>query len=475
MSGYDDFDGNDGDDMDHDTPLDAATEAALNELDRIGRHAGLALRSAMGATSIGATATIAPPVSGNGVAPHVADPGPATGHVLHGGDGDGVTPVLVDLRPARADGPRRSRRRLPLVLAAAAAVAVVAGVAVTLRDAPGEPVQLTPGVGGAPTAVFGDGDGGIWPPEVTRRVLEVASPEHTQVWDQWSLSIPPAGHHLLLQLSAGDTRAAAMLPDLGSAPLQAASVDSDVHLTGSDETAVFGVVDAAVTGTGVGGVTIERPGAGAGDTYIEVVEGATHNAFVGFVPGDLGADAEVVAVDDAGTEVYRAPITPAGDEDSADGIFPGDPKAPSVSFGPDEPGDAGWSGTVTDRGLYVVLSTYGLEDSVSTVIERPGTELLQVLATHLNGEGMGEAVPVYGLVSVDATSIELQVPGHEPLPLTLVPITGATHQGFGGWPTNEGFTRADLDGAVVVAHDAAGGREIARRSLEWTRHEVVPG
>jgi hypothetical protein len=472
MNGYDDFDENDGDDMDHDTPLDPATETALAELDRIGRHAGQALRSAVG--SGGATATIAPPVSGNGVAPHLADPVPAPTHVPHGGDGDGVTPVLVDLRPARADGPRRGRRRLPLVLAAAAAMAVVAGVAVTLRDAPGEPVQVTPGEEGAPTAVIGDEGRGIWPPEVTDRVLEVASPEHTEVWDQWSLSIPPAGRHLILDLRGGDAHAAAVLPDLGSAPLQAASVDSGLYIQGSDETAVFGVVDAAVTGTGVGGVTVERPGADAVEVYVEAVEGATHNAFVGFVAGDLGPGAEVVAVDDAGTEVSRAPITPAGGEDGADGIFPDDPKAPAVSFDPDEPGDVAWGGTVTDRGLYVTMGAYGLEDSVSTVIERPGTEPLQVLATHLNGAGMGEAVPVYGLVSADAAAIVVQVPGHDPLTLQLVPIDGATHQGFGGWPTNEGFTLGDLEQAVVVAYDATG-TEIARRPLQWTRYEAVPG
>ena len=465
--GYDDFDGNDFDDMDHDTPFDPATEAALAELDRIGRHAGQALRSAMGAT--GATATLAPPRS-NGAGTYEPTTYEPTTVPFPGGDGDGdrVTPVLVDLRPARAEGSRRRSRRLPLVLAAAATV--VGGVAVALRDTPGEPVQLTPGEDGAPTAVLGDDGGGIWPPEVTRRVLEVASPEHTEVWDQWSLGIPPAGRHLVLDLRGGVAHAAAVLPDLGSKPLQAASVDSDIYLQGSDETAVFGVVDA----DGTGEVYVERPGAAPIEMHVEVPTGATHNAFVGFVPGDLGPGAEVVAVDaTTGAEVHRAPIAPAGGEDSADGIFPDHPKAPSVSFGP-EPADTAWGGTATDRGLYVVLSAYGLEDSVTTVVERPGTEPLQVLATHLNGPGMGEAVPVYGLVTADATSIELQAPGHDPLALELVPIAGATHQGFGGWPTDEGFSRADLDEAVVVAHDDAGA-EIARRPLDWTRYEVVPG
>jgi hypothetical protein len=437
-------------------------EAALAELDRIGRQATSDLKDA--ARRIMA--------EGNG-------PGGAVGAVSANGEsrrlGVPGEPLLFDLPPV-ADGERRPvrapARRRRLVLAAAG-IAAVAGLGVAqLAQRDHEP-QAEATVG-APTAALGDEPGGIYPPDAEHRPFAVTDPEGSEMWDQWSLSLPPAGEHLLVDLRSGDTELTSVLAGLGSAPLRVGRLDAADALPGAEETAVFGSVDAVVAGTGTGGgsVTVERPGAAPVEVHVEPIDGADHNVFIGFVPGDLGPDAQVVAVGPDGVEVARVPV-PSGDGgpgegdggggggDPGDSIYPHDPDhAPVTVLGSDE--DPRWGAQVLEGGRYVVLGATGNEDSVSTVIERPGSTALQVLATRLDGHPDRPVVVVYGLVAADAAEVELTAPGSDPVPLRLEPIDGATHQAFGA------IVPPDVsDSAVVVARDASG-QEIGRRPLAWT-------
>ena len=404
-------------------------ENALAELDRIGRHAGAALRTvAQQATNTPATpATPAAPVADTA-----------------------VDPVEVDLRPVAVE--RAPRRRRPLLIAAAV-VAVGGIVAVqVVRDDDTPPTSTTVG---APTAVLGDDPGGIYPPEVPHGGYTVASPEFTEVWDQWTLDLPPVGQHLLLSLDRGDTRVTAVMDGIGARKLQLDTVDAADTIPGAEEIAVYGVVDASAES-----LVVERPGAAPVELHLEPVEGATHDLVVGFVPGGLGPDAIFVARDAQGADVVRGAIMPAPDDDSGS-LFPGDPDHVDVAFGRDGDAEPWWGVCVLDGGRYVLLQVTGNEDSASTVIERPGSVALQVLATRLDGVPGGETVIVYGLVRADATNVELTAPGRDPVPLPLSAIEGATHSTFAGWAPD---VPAD---AVVVARDAEG-REIERRPLAWT-------
>jgi hypothetical protein len=440
---------------DHDTPrddapLDPTTEAALAALDRRGRRAAAALHTAV--------ATLERPAAHPVLPLDVA--GPAA---------DGVVPVEVELRE-RSPGPRRRPRWERRVVLAAAAVAALGGLVASQLFLPSSAPDQVAGLG-APTAVLDDDGVGVYPPDATDRGITVASPEHTQVWDQWTLTVPPVGLHLVLDLQSEETMVTLVLPDAGASPLHALAFGSDTALPGTGETAVFGMVAAA--GVEPSTVTVEQPGAAAVELHVEEIVGATHDAFVGFVPGDLDPDAQVVAVDAAGAEVARAPIAPAGTEDPADGLYPDDPQGPAQLFARDlsEQG-VGWGGSVTTGGHYVVIGASGLEDSVSTVVERPGTQPLQALATLLGSGRSGQAEVVYGLVGADAARVELEVPGADAVELPLLPIDGATHQAFGARVDGGGDRPPGLDGAVVVARDAAG-EEIARRPLSWTVHDVV--
>ena len=408
-------------------------EKALAELDGIGRHAGAALRiAAQRSTTNQAT----PAASGAPVADTAVDP------------------VEVDLRPVVERAPRRRRRLLLIAAAVLALGGIVAGLVIRNDGTP--PTSTTVG---APTAVLGDDPGGIYPPDAPDRGYTVASPEGTVIWDQWTLDLPPVGQHLLLTLDSRDTRVTAVMDDLGATPLQVATLSAGAYLPGAKELAVYGVVDASAES-----LTVERPGAAPVGLYVDPVEGATHDLFVGFLPVDVGDDATVVARDADGREVGRVAL-PAPEDDSGDpegSLFPGDPDHVDVAFGRDGDAEPWWGVCVLDGGRYALLQVEGNEDSASTVIERPGSEDLQALATRLDGRpGPGETVIVYGLVRADATNVELTAPGMDPVPLPLSAIEGATHSAFAGWAPDV------PDDAVVVARDAQG-REIERRPLAWT-------
>lgn len=489
---------------DHDT--------ALAELDRLGRQAAAALRAA--AQEVTAEAT---PFTGADLSRDAEPTGNAgntgatdlTRHADLTGDADrppaelvttadlddrsngvrrpvGATagadadadPALIEL-PLTGDGrhgagrtPARGRR---VVLAAAAVSALIGlGVVNVLRQ--DDTTSLTESTVGAPSAAFGEGSAGIYPPDAERRGREVASPEGTEVWDQWQLTVTDAGQHLLLDLQREGTTVTSVLGDVGSEPLQVARVDAADSLPGAEEVALFGTVENTVAGTGMGGgtVTVERPGAEPVEMYVEGIDEATHNAFVGFVPGDLGPDATVVARGPDGQEISRVPVPlPAADGGEGTGhegsIFPDDPDHATVQVSGGT-ADLSWGGRVLGGGRYVQLGASGNEDSVTTMIDRPASHALQVLATRLDGHPETAVAAVYGLVDSDAVAVELTAPGDDPVPLELKPIEGATHQMFGG------IVPPDVDqGAVVVARDADG-REIGRRPLAWTRFDAAqPG
>jgi len=396
---------------------------ALAELDRIGRHAGAALRTA----AQRATTTPGAP---------------------------GADTVVFDLRPLGERAPRRRR-----LLLAAAAVVTLGGIvaALVIRNDDDPPTSTTVG---APTAVLGDDPGGVYPPDVPHRGHTVASPEGTAIWDQWTLELPPVGQHLLLTLDSSDTRVTAVMDDLGATPVQAATISAGAILPGAKELAVYGVVDASAES-----LAVEWPGLPPVELHVEVVEGVTHNPFVGFLPVYARDEASVVARDADGREIGRVALpAPGGDTGDPEGsLFPDDPDHVDVAFGREGDAEPWWGVCVLDGGRYVLLQVAGNEDSVSTVIERPGSEDLQVLATRLDGTPVpgGETVVVYGLVRADATNVELTAPGMDPMPLPLSAIEGATHSAFAGWAPDV------PDDAMVVARDIDG-REIERRPLAWT-------
>ena len=158
-------------------------EAALAELDRIGREAVSALKEA-------AHQIMAPmdgPVGATG-----ATGAPVAAGAPGGSGGDGE-PLLFDL-PLAADGergPGRAPGRRRRLVLAAAVTAVVAGlVAAQLAQRDSRPRAET--TVGAPTAALGDGPGGIYPRDAEHRGYAVASGEGTEVWEQWNLDLPPA-------------------------------------------------------------------------------------------------------------------------------------------------------------------------------------------------------------------------------------------------------------------------------------------
>jgi hypothetical protein len=458
--------------------------AALAELDVIGRQAAGELREA----ARQATARYDGPAGAAGANGECRLAARSGGGLLPSEeDGGAGEPMLPDLELVAGEerwpvgtagsggsagpvGSVGSAGRWRRVVLAAAVTAAVAGL-VTARLATSDDRPQAETSVGAPTAALGDDPGGIYPPDAEHRGYEVASGDGTQVWDQWNLSLPPAGEHLLLGLQSGETTVWSVLAGLGTAPLQVGRVDAADTIPGADETAIFGSVDAGVMGTGRGGgsVTVERPGEAPVELHVEPVEGASQNLVVGFVPGDPGPDAEVVAVGPDGQEVGRVPV-PAADEQGggspADSLFPDDPDHATVAVGSGGGEDPSWGAQVLEGGRYVLLGATGNEDSVSTVIERPGSTELQVLATRLDGHPDRPVVMVYGLVTADAAQVELTSPGRDPVPLRLEPIDGATHQAFGG------EVPSDVpEGAEVVARDAAG-REIERRPLAWTLYDV---
>jgi hypothetical protein len=443
-------------------------ETALAELDRIGRHAAAALRSAVrNPDGAGTDRHIISAASASPVA-DAHDPEPIV--PIHELELDLTAP---DAGPGSA-GPRRTRqRRLVLMAAAIAAVAGI-GAVVTLR--PPEPPEITAGGSGAPTAALGDGDGdgdgGIYPRDADHLGMTVASFDPSGDW-QWTIDIPAAGHHLLFDLTDGSTTASYVMADLGSAPLQVATTDVDGQI-GAGVVAVYGVVDArAVDLSSADDLVVEWSGADPVRLDVLAVDGATHNAFVGFVPRDVAADAQVIARTPTGEEIARVPLTSTGHTEEIagdDAIFPegADPATP-VRSEKESPDGTYWAAAVLSGGHHVALMVGGNEDSITTVFDAPGSEPLQVLATLLDGvtaEG-GRDVAIYGIVEAAAETVELVVPGSEPVALDLEPIDGATHDTFVGFvPPGVG------DDAVVVARDARGD-ELARRPLAWTIHDAA--
>lgn len=436
-------------------------ETALAELDRIGRHAAAALRSAVRN----------PDAAGTGPQ---AIPGASAPRRGDARDSEPVVPIYELDLTARDAGPVSSRprraRRHRLVLVAAAVVAVAGiGAVVTLRAT--ETPEITAGGPGAPTAAIGDGGGGIYPRDADHRGMTVASSDPSGDW-QWTVDIPPAGHHLLFDLTDGTTTASYVMADLGSEPLQVATTDVDGKI-GAGDVAVYGVVDARVVDrSALDDLVVEWAGAAPVALDVLAVEGATHNAFVGFVPSDVGADAQVIARTPAGEEIARVPLGWTGRTEGIagdDGILPAgaDPATPVLS---EETLDGTyWGAAVLSGGHYVVMMVGGNEDSISTVFDAPGSQPLQVLATLLDGASADgrRDVAIYGIVDGAAETVELVVPGSEPVALDLKPIDGATHNAF------VGFVAPDVgDDAVVVARDARGD-EVARRPLAWTIHDVA--
>ena len=433
---------------------DPTTAAALAELDRRGRQAARSLRTALAVAEPGAPDAPAPPTP---VPP--ALPRPVDGDGRPGGD-------LFTLERTTAP-PRRYR-----ALAAAAAVVLVAGgVALALgRDDRTTVESETPA---APTADL-DGDGtGIRPPEGDWGGLTIAGEGPTVDW-QWTGLVPALGTDLVFSLSDERTRTTYVMEDIGDAPLRVATTDLGGRLPGG-EVAVYGVVADEVGATD-GSVTVEWPG--AAPVELDVVEvgdtptsagGPTHDLLVGWLPADVGRDAEVVARHGDGTEVARVPLGWTGETaepDRTGSVYPDGADAPTAGVASEEVDGAAWSAAVTEGGRNVVLSAWGHEDSADTVLTGPGTEPLQALATYLDGEEPA-AVAVYGLVDAAAASVRLEPADGDPVELSISSIAGATHEAFGGLVAREG-----LDEAAVVSYDADG-NELARTALGWTHHDVV--
>ncbi len=77
--------------------------------------------------------------------------------------------------------------------------------------------------------------------------------------------------------------------------------------------AVFGLVDRSATT-----VTIEAPGQSPIAAELYAVDGWHYQAFVAFLPADLGDQAQVVARLVDGTEVGRQPLGASTDPEAAD-------------------------------------------------------------------------------------------------------------------------------------------------------------
>jgi hypothetical protein len=439
-------------------------ETALAELDRIGRHAAAALRSAVRNPDGAGTDRHTIPAASASPRNDARDPEPIV--QIHEFELDLTAP---DAGPGSA-GPRRTRQHR-LVLMAAAIVAV-AGIGAVVTLWPPEPPEITAGGPGAPTAALGAGEGGIYPRGADHPGMTVASFDPSGNW-QWTIDIPAAGHHLLFDLTDGSTTASYVLADLGNAPLQVATADVDGQI-GAGDVAVYGVVDARVADLSPADeLVVEWAGADPVRLDVLAVDGATHNAFVGFVPRDVGANAEVIARDTDGEEIARVPLGWTGHTEEIagdDGIFPAgvDPATP-VRSEKESPDGTYWAAAVLSGGHHVALMVGGNEDSITTVFDAPGSEPLQVLATLLDGTTAkgGRDVAIYGIVEAAAETVELVVPGNEPVALDLKPIEGATHNAFVGFvPPGVG------DDAVVVARDARGD-ELARRPLAWTIHDAA--
>jgi hypothetical protein len=458
--------------------------AGLAELDRIGRRAGAALRAAVGAPAAGSDgggAVVAGDAGGESPAPAASPPQRQS---VPSAEPD-VELALVGGRPLgrgprdRATMKRRggARRRRPALAAAALVVAVGTGVLVA-RAADQGPGVVVEGVG-APSGVGlhdSDDEGGVFPPDAAGSLLAVTgvNEDGSGTW-QWTLGLPPAGQHLVFQLGKDSSTTAYVMPDIGNEPLQVATTDLDGRIDGGD-VAVYGVVVADAAEGALGGapgwsagVAVEWDGADPVPLHVEAIEGATHAAFVGFVPPDVGADADVVARDTDGNELARVPLgwtgTTAAPEREG-GIFPPDHDASTTIVGDENADGTYWDLLVSEGGRDLVFGVGGNEDSVETVLSAPASHPLQAIATLLDGRRPG-VVAVYGLVDARAHTVELVRPGAEPVSLDVRAIEGATHAAFAG------FVPEGVDGgALVVARDRDG-NEVGRRPLSWTIHDIV--